>query len=66
MGYCRMEPCLLSHPPLIIRIILQCNRYSVQDVLTLLKKRAGRRRKSGQGKTGEVPGVGGGGELLCC
>ncbi|KAG7230081.1 hypothetical protein INR49_009801 [Caranx melampygus] len=35
------------------RIALQCNRYSVQDVLTLLKKRAGRRRKSGQGKTGK-------------
>lgn len=37
--------CLLFHPPLIIQITLQCNRYSVQDVLTLLGERAGRRRR---------------------
>lgn len=37
--------CLLFHPPLIIQITLQCNRYSVQDVLTLLWERAGRRRR---------------------
>lgn len=57
LGYCSMEPCLLFHPPLIIQITLQCNRYGVQDVRTLLKERAGRGGSSEQGKTGDVPGI---------
>lgn len=34
LGYCRTEPCLLFHPPLIIKITLHRDRYAVQDVQT--------------------------------
>ncbi len=53
-------------PPLIIQITPQCNRYGVQDVLTLLKEREGR-RKSEQGRTGDICQMCVTGEgFLCC
>ena len=49
-----MELCLLFSPPppLIIQITPQCNRYTVQDVLTLLQEWEEQERSSERDKTG--------------
>lgn len=45
LGYCRIEPCLLFHPPLIIQITLQCNRYGVAGCANPAQGKGGAERE---------------------